>query len=146
MSFENHKWSETCTWSDLRGFKIQKFSGGHAPDPPRGYTATRNPIAPQMFSKYYLTTSFLNETLHNTIYDISMPLNHALFLCSSCTGLQTITGDNWRLLETGECQSHRLCSHSCNRRSKLWPALFSSLTVDHVSFSGLWPLPASHFN
>jgi len=37
----------------------------------------------------------------------------------------------------GGCHSHRLHSHSCDRGSKLWPALFGSLTVDHANF---WPL------
>ena len=42
----------------------------------------------------------------------------------------------------GGCNSHRLYSHSCDRGSKLWPALFGSLTVDHANFLAidLWPL------
>ena len=38
---------------------------------------------------------------------------------------------------SGGCHSHRLYSHSCDHGSKLWPALFGSLTVDHANF---WPL------
>ena len=38
---------------------------------------------------------------------------------------------------SGGYHSHRLYSHSCDRGSKLWPALFGSLTVDHTNF---WPL------
>ena len=35
------------------------------------------------------------------------------------------------------CHSHRIYCHSCDRRSKLWLALFGSLTIDHANF---WPL------
>ena len=41
------------------------------------------------------------------------------------------------LYSSGGCHSHRLYSHSCDRGSKLWPALFGSLTVDHAN---IWPL------
>ena len=41
------------------------------------------------------------------------------------------------IVTTGGCHSHRLYSHSCDHGSRLWPALFSSLTVDHANF---WPL------
>ena len=32
------------------------------------------------------------------------------------------------------CHSHGLYSHSCDRGSKLWPALLGSLTVEHANF------------
>ena len=38
---------------------------------------------------------------------------------------------------TRRCHSHRLYSHSCDCRSKLWSALFGGLTVDQANF---WPL------
>ena len=50
-----------------------------------------------------------------------------LLCCYRCCSGSSVRG----------CHSHRLYSHSCDRRSQLWPALFSSLTVDHAKF---WPL------
>ena len=53
-----------------------------------------------------------------------------------CTREPNVTASLFR-----RCHSGRLYSHSCDRRSKLWVALFGGLTVDHTDFRGLEHCP-----
>jgi len=50
----NHKWSEKCSRSDLRGSKIKNFSGGVCPQTPlEGALPHTVPLPPKIFSKYH---------------------------------------------------------------------------------------------
>ena len=53
---------------------------------------------------------------------------------SSAIGVVNCSGEHQNSVR---CHSHRLYSHSCNHGSKLWPALFGGLIVDHANFLGL---------
>ena len=52
----------------------------------------------------------------------------------SAVGVVNCSGEHQN---SGRCHSHRLYSYSCDCRSKLSPALFSCLTVDHTNFWAL---------
>jgi len=57
-------------------------------------------------------------------------------------GVKFIPLENRKCMARGY-HSHRLYSHSCNHRSKLWPALFGVWLLTTLIF---WALTALNFN